>query len=83
MGWGATLVGIADVDPLKGFNTYPPGLLDPFVTAISMAVHLPVSVFEMIADRPTPIYKSVYETANRMLDEIAFRATLRLQGGHV
>jgi len=78
--WGATLVGVADIIPLKELKTYPPDLLDPFVSAVSMAVALPVWTFEMISHRPTPIYKSVYETANRILDEIAFRTALLLQG---
>jgi len=79
IGWGASLVGIADIEPLRGVNTYPPDLLDPFITAVSMALQLPLSALEMISDRPTPIYRSVYETANRKLDEIAFLTALLLQ----
>jgi epoxyqueuosine reductase QueG len=33
----------------------------------------------MISDRPIPIYVSVYQTANRLLDDIAFRAAAMLQ----
>lgn len=73
------MVGVADIVPLKGLKTYPPDLLDPFVSALSIAVALPVWIFEMISDGPTPIYKSAYETANRMLDEVAFRTALLLQ----
>jgi len=36
-------------------------------------------VFDMIEDRPTPNYASVYQTANRLLDEIAFKTSLKLQ----
>ncbi|MDY6791794.1 MAG: 4Fe-4S double cluster binding domain-containing protein [Thermodesulfobacteriota bacterium] len=78
-GFGADLVGIADIEPLKGLRIEPPGLLDPFTSAVSIAVKLPVAVFEQIDDRPTPIYKSVYTTANLILDEIAFRTAMALQ----
>jgi epoxyqueuosine reductase len=79
MGWGATLAGVAEVEPLKGLKTFPPDLLVPFISAVSIAVELPVWIFEMISQRPTPIYKSAYETANRILDEIAFRTAVLLQ----
>ena len=41
---------------------------------------MPIAVFEQISDRPTPLYASVYQTANRILDEIAFRTAGSLQG---
>ena len=78
-GFGADLVGIADVEPLKELKLYPLDLLKPFVRAVSIAVKLPVAVFEQIVDQPTPIYKSVYTTANLILDEISFRAAIALQ----
>jgi epoxyqueuosine reductase QueG len=79
LGWGADLVGVANVDFLNGLRTDPPDLLGPFTRAISIAVQLPVSVFQMISDCPTPIYSAVYQTANRILDEIAFRTSRALQ----
>jgi epoxyqueuosine reductase QueG len=79
LGLGADLVGVADVDPLKALRLDPPDLLDPFSRAISMAVQLPGAVFEGIRERPTPIYLSVYQTVNRILDEIAFRTSVALQ----
>jgi epoxyqueuosine reductase QueG len=78
-GWGADLVGIADLEPLKELRMDPPDLLEPFARAVSIAVKLPVAVFEQIVDRPTPIYKSVYQTANLILDQIAFRTAMALQ----
>lgn len=78
-GLGADLVGVADVDPLKELTTSPVDLLEPFTRAVSIAVQLPVPVFEMISDRPTPIYASVYQTANRILDEIAFKTSVAFQ----
>lgn len=77
--WGADLVGIADLDPLRDLEVNPPGLLKGFTRAVSIAVRLPVAVFEQIKDRPTPLYVSVYQTANRMLDEIAFKTSVFLQ----
>lgn len=80
---GADLVGIADVEPLKELKVDPPDLLKSFTRAVSIALKLPAAVFEEISDRPTPIYKSVYQTANLTLDQIAFRTAMALQdGGH-
>lgn len=79
LGWGADLVGIAEIEPLRAMQTEPPDLLEPFSRAVSVAVQMPTSVFEAISDRPTPIYGAVYGTANRLLDEIAFRTARALQ----
>jgi len=79
IGFGADLVGIADVEPLKELTVNPPDLLELFSKAVSIAIKLPVAVFEQIVDRPTPIYKSVYTTVNLILDEIAFRTAMALQ----
>lgn len=76
---GADLVGIADVEPLKDLRLDPPDLLTPFIRAVSIALRLPLAVFEGISDRPTPLYKSVYQTANQILDQIAFRTATLLQ----
>jgi len=78
-GWGADLVGITDVEFLKELRTNPSDLLDPFTKAISIAVRLPVSAFEMISDQPTPVYLSIYQTVNRILDEIAFKTSIKIQ----
>ena len=77
--YGATLVGIADVEPLRTLKLDPPDLVEPFSRAISIAVQLPGRVFEDISDRPTSIYAVVYQTANRILDEIAFKTSIMLQ----
>jgi epoxyqueuosine reductase len=76
---GADLVGVADVEPLNRLKLNPPDLLDGFAVAISIGVRLPGAVFAQIVDRPTPLYASVYQTANRILDEIAFQTTNILQ----
>jgi len=77
--WGADLVGIADTGPLKALKTIPHDLLEPFPGAVAIAVQLPAYVFETVVDCPTPVYSAVYQTANRILDEIAFRTACRLQ----
>ena len=82
-GFGADLVGIADIEPLKELRVDPPGLLNPFNRAVSIAIKLPLAAFEEIIDRPTPIYKSIYQTANLILDQIAFNTAIALQDdGH-
>jgi epoxyqueuosine reductase len=83
IGLGANLIGIADIEPLKELKVDPADLLDPFTRAVSIALRLPLAVFEGISDRPTPIYKSIYQTANLILDQIAFRTAISLQNdGH-
>jgi epoxyqueuosine reductase len=79
VGLGADLVGVADAEPLKAMRLTPPGLLAPFSRAISIAIRLPAAVFEEIRARPTPNYATVYQTANRILDEIAFRTAAMLE----
>ncbi len=77
--WGADLVGVADVEPLKALDVNPPDLLSGFTRVISIAIQLPLSAFETITDKPTPIYGTVYQTANRILDELAFKTAVALQ----
>jgi epoxyqueuosine reductase len=76
---GADLVGIAGVKELAGLKTIPENLLAPFQTVISIAVKLPVAIFEQIEDQPTANYVSAYMTANRLLDEIAFKLSCRIE----
>jgi epoxyqueuosine reductase QueG len=79
--WGADLVGVADIEPLKGLKLTPPNLLDPYTRAVSIGVRIPRAVFEQIQDRPTPVYSAVYQTANRLLDEIGIRTASLLEKG--
>jgi epoxyqueuosine reductase QueG len=76
---GADLIGVADIESLKGLTVHPADLLEPFTSAVAIAAQLPAAAFEEIIDRPTPIYKSIYMTANSILDQIAFRVSLILQ----
>lgn len=77
--WGADLIGVADAAPLKELKVYPSDLLGGFTRAVAIAIQLPVSVFEAISDKPTPIYRATYQTANRILDDLAFRVAVMFQ----
>jgi epoxyqueuosine reductase QueG len=77
--WGGDLCGVADLTPFREYATIPADLLEPFTRAVSIAVRVPAGVFETVVDRPTPLYAAVYLTANRLLDDIAFRAASSLQ----
>jgi len=77
--WGGDLCGVADAGPLREIETIPADLLDPFTRAVSIAVRVPAGVFETVTDRPTPLYAAAYQTANRLLDDIAFRTAAFLQ----
>lgn len=79
LGWGADLVGVADTELLKELEVRPSDLLRGFRRAVSIAVQLPMAVFETISNQPTPIYGAIYQTANRILDEIAFRTAVAFQ----
>jgi epoxyqueuosine reductase len=76
---GANCVGVADTEALKGLRLNPPNLLDSFPRAVSIALRLPSAAFEQIIDQPTPLYFSIYQTANGILDDIAFHATNIIQ----
>lgn len=78
---GADLVGIADLNLLRGIETVPEDLLDGYQFALSIAVTLPAAVFEQIEDAPTPLYAQVYNNANLLLDQIALRLCSYLEGG--
>ncbi len=77
--WGADLVGVVDAEPLNELQTNPSDLLHGFTRAVSIAIQLPVSVFDTISDKPTPVYSATYQTANRILDELAFRTSVAFQ----
>ena len=76
---GADLVGFTNVESLRGIHTDPKELLDSFSHVISVGVEVPKSVFDTIYDRPTPIYSVVYQTINRVLDEISYKTSRHLQ----
>ncbi|MCG8643859.1 MAG: 4Fe-4S dicluster domain-containing protein [Desulfobacterales bacterium] len=77
--WGGDRVGIASVEPLKALPVDPLDLLEPFTTAVSIAIRLPWATFGDIKDRPTLIYDEVYQTANSLLNKLAFKTACYLE----
>ena len=77
--WGASLVGVADVERLRGIATEPADLLSGYTRAVSLAVRLSDPVLDAIIDRPTPLYAQHYQKVNALLDELALRVALALQ----
>ncbi len=78
-GWGASLVGVADLERLRGIQTEPVDLLSGFTRAVSLAVRLSDPVLDAIVDQPTPLYAQHYQKVNALLDELALRVSLALQ----
>lgn len=76
---GADLAGVADLGPLTALPTRPPGLLDPYGRAVSMAMRLPRAILDNLVDQPTPIYSNAYQALNRRLDEAALGVALFLE----
>jgi epoxyqueuosine reductase QueG len=70
---GADLVGVADLNLLKGIHCEPSDLLEPFRYALSLGVKIPNAVFEQLPGRPTPLYAQTYLAANAFLDQLALR----------
>lgn len=80
---GAHVVGVADLRPFHGQVMGSSELIEAFHRAISLAVRVPRAVFETISDRPTAVYAHAYATANRILDEVAFKTAVMLEhDGH-
>ncbi len=73
--WGASAARVADVGLLKGIETEPGDLLDPFTRAISIGVRLANGIIDAIEDKPTPLYQQHYYKVNALLDELAVRTS--------
>jgi len=76
---GADLVGVADLELLRGIDTEPADLLEGYNRAISIGVRLADGVIDPIVDRPTPLYQQHYLKVNALLDDIAIRVSQYLQ----
>lgn len=76
---GAVLAGVSDLKSLEKLKTYPPDLFKNFKYAISVAVSLPNSIFELITiENPGEIYAHYYQTANTLLDQITLRLSEKI-----
>jgi epoxyqueuosine reductase QueG len=73
--WGASAARVADVSLLRGIETEPADLLDPFTRAISIGVRLASGIIDAIEDKPTPLYQQHYYKVNALLDELAVRTS--------
>ena len=78
-GWGASLIGVADLERLRGIQTEPADLLSGFTRAVSLGVRLSDPVLDAIVDQPTPLYAQHYQKVNALLDDLALRLSLALQ----
>lgn len=77
---GTDLVVAAGLGPLGGISSYPTTLLAPFTFGVSIAVRLSDAVIDGISPTdPTAVYARHYETANALLDQIAFRLAGHIQ----
>ena len=72
---GATLFGVADIEPLKDRFLLSKSEMQGLTRGISVALSLSRSVLDGIVNRPTLLYKWHYRQANNVLDRIAFRLT--------
>ncbi|UCG79464.1 MAG: epoxyqueuosine reductase [Nitrospirota bacterium] len=69
---GADFSGIADLGPFrKGLKLLPGDLIDPYISAISIAIRLQNDIIEGISDGPTPEYSLHCREVNSQLDEIS------------
>lgn len=77
---GATLFGVADLEPLKeSFNDLDPGAVDGLNRAVCVAYHLSDPVLEDIENRPTHLYYFHYRRVNLLLDDLTLKLNARIQ----
>lgn len=77
---GADLVGIADLELVKGIKTIPDNLLAPYTRTVVIGIAISFDVFEQISDEPTAIYSRQYTTANNLLDDMSFMIQTKICG---
>lgn len=71
---GADLVGIAGLEPFKqGWTVLPQELLEPYRSAVSIALCLGDTTIDGISDGPTLEYAQHYRNINMSLDRLASR----------
>jgi epoxyqueuosine reductase QueG len=69
---GADLVGVAPVDAFRGkLETIPPDLLDPYSSAVAIALYLDDGIIDAIDEGPTPEYAAHYWEKNAGLNRLA------------
>ncbi len=76
---GAAVVGIADLDRLRGLPTSPPDLLAGYPRAVSMGRALAKGVCRALHDGPTAIYARHYHAVNALLDRLSLDVANELE----
>jgi epoxyqueuosine reductase len=77
---GASLFGVANVEPLKhSFIFLSPETLDSLPYGISLAIRLSDRVIEDLEDRPTRLYLHHYRQINYFLDRLALMISSFIQ----
>jgi len=69
---GADVFGIADLEILKDYPTYPPKLLNKYTRGVSIGVKISDDVFDGLPET-RPIYARQYQVVNDLLDKIAVK----------
>ena len=75
---GAELVGIADLEVVKGIKTIPINLLENYTRAVVIAFQISPDIFEHIENEPTPLYAQQYNAVNQLLDQVNLRLQSKL-----
>lgn len=76
---GFSLVGIADISPLRDGFRLPDRVRNRYDRAISLAKRLVDGVLEDLVDHPTPLYFHHYRQLNFFLDRGAFLLASEIQ----
>jgi len=77
---GADVFGIADLEVLKDYPTYPPKLLNKYTRGISIGVKTSDDVFDGLPETRS-IYAKQYQVANDLLDRIAVKLSRYIEKG--
>ena len=75
---GADLVGVADLDRLRDYETIPSDLLRGFTRGISVGVKLTDPVIDDLPDS-RPLYAHQYKEVNDFLDRISFNLSRSIE----
>lgn len=76
---GADLVGIADLERVRGIDTIPENLLNAVTRAVVLAVQISPEIFEQIEEEPTLHYAHQYSVVNQLLDQMNIRIQNKLE----
>ncbi|AIY90265.1 4Fe-4S double cluster binding domain-containing protein [Geoglobus acetivorans] len=75
---GIDVMGVADLDSLRSYSTYPENLLEKFTRGIVIGVRLNDAVFDGLPESRS-IYARQYQIANDRLDHAAFEISREIE----